>query len=157
MHDQRTFRLASLVSLALLLLGPVLSSIHAQDTDELAEIRRLLESHIESLNHELAVVNRRIDDTMFFHRVGDIADINIVSFTGPPRRHEPNPTAQGAGNPLRSSAYVFVPKDLDRARSQPLLVYPHGGVHANFNTGTTNRLREMLEQGYFSCLSGDLS
>jgi len=142
------FRSAFSVSALLLLLAPVASPARAQDTDELAEIRSLLERHIESLNHELAVVNRRIDDIMFFHRVGDIADIDIVSFTGPPRRYEPNPTAQGAGNPLRLSAYVFIPKDLDRTRPQPLLVYPHGGVHSNFSTGMTNRLREMLEQGY---------
>jgi dipeptidyl aminopeptidase/acylaminoacyl peptidase len=123
-------------------------SMTAQTSDEVKEIRDLLERHIENLEHELAVVNRRIDDIMFFHRVGDIADIDIVSFTGPPRRYEPNPTAQGAGNPLRISAYVFIPKNLDRSKKQPLIVYPHGGVHSNFSTGTTNRLREMLEQGY---------
>jgi len=124
------------------------SSMTGQSTDDVQEIRELLERHIESLQHELAVVNRRIDDIMFFHRVGDIADIDIVSFTGPPRRYEPNPTAQGAGNPLTISAYVFIPKSLDRSKEQPLIVYPHGGVHSNFGTGTTNRLREMLEQGY---------
>ncbi|MEJ2238077.1 MAG: prolyl oligopeptidase family serine peptidase [Gemmatimonadales bacterium] len=123
-------------------------SLTAQSSDDVQEIRELLERHIESLQHELAVVNRRIDDIMFFHRVGDIAYIDIVSFTGPPRRYEPNPTAQGAGNPLPISAYVFIPKNLDRSKKQPLIVYPHGGVHSNFSTGTTNRLREMLEQGY---------
>jgi len=148
MHPSRMLRSVFSVSALLLLLGPIFFSLRAQDLSEISEIRRLLENHIESLNHQLDVVNRRIDDVMFFHRVGDIADIDIVSFTGPPRRHEPNPTAQGAGNPLRISAYVFIPKDLDRTRSQPLIVYPHGGVHSNFSTGTTNRLREMLQQGY---------
>jgi dipeptidyl aminopeptidase/acylaminoacyl peptidase len=141
-------RSALCASLALLLFGSIFSSLNAQESSELSEIKDLLENHIESLNHQLAVVNRRIDDVMFFHRVGDIADIDIVTFTGPPSRHQENPTAQGAGNPLRVSAYVFIPKDLDRSRSQPLLVYPHGGVHSNFSTGMTNRLREMLEQGY---------
>ena len=148
MCPQRLLRSASLVFLALLPLASISSALDAQNSDELAEIRMLLENHIENLNHQLAVVNRRIDDVMFFHRVGDIADIDIVSFTGPPSRHQPNPTAQGAGNPLRISAYVFIPKDLDRTRLQPLIVYPHGGVHSNFSTGMTNRLREMLEQGY---------
>jgi len=131
-----------------LLLAPLPPAASAQNADEIAEIKNLLERHIEGLNHEIDVLNRRIDDIMFFHRVGDIADIDIVSFTGPPRRYEPNPTAQGAGNPLRISAYVFIPKALDRTQQQPLIVYPHGGVHSNFSTGTTNRLREMLEQGY---------
>ena len=118
------------------------------DSVTLADIQRTLTAHIENLRHQLDVVNRRIDDVMFFHRVGDLAEIDLVSFTDPPRRHEPNPTAQGAGNPLRIRAYVFVPKDLDRGKRQPLIVFPHGGVHSNFSTGGTNVLREMLRQGY---------
>lgn len=118
------------------------------DSVTLADIQRTLTAHIGNLRHQLDVVNRRIDDVMFFHRVGDLAEIDLVSFTGPPRRHEPNPTAQGAGNPLRIRAYVFVPKDLDRGKRQPLIVFPHGGVHSNFSTGATNVLREMLRQGY---------
>lgn len=118
------------------------------DSVTLADIQRTLTAHIGNLRHQLNVVNRRIDDIMFFHRVGDLAEIDLVSFTGPPRRHEPNPTAQGAGNPLRIRAYVFVPKDLDRGKRQPLIVFPHGGVHSNFSTGATNVLREMLRQGY---------
>jgi len=148
MNPLRIFRSAISLFAVNLLLAPSSSLVRAQESSELSEIKDLLERHIESLNHQLAVVNRRIDDVMFFHRVGDIADIDIVSFTGPPSRNQPNPTAQGAGNPLRISAYVFIPKDLDRTRSQPLIVYPHGGVHSNFSTGMTNRLREMLEQGY---------
>lgn len=118
------------------------------DSITLADIQRTLTAHIGNLRHQLDLVNRRIDDVMFFHRVGDLAEIDLVSFTGPPRRHEPNPTAQGAGNPLRIRAYVFVPKDLDRGKRQPLIVFPHGGVHSNFSTGGTNVLREMLRQGY---------
>jgi dipeptidyl aminopeptidase/acylaminoacyl peptidase len=148
MRTTRLFRLAIPLSSIAVLLSPIPSSLRAQSSDDVAEIRRMLERHIESLSHELDVVNRRIDDIMFFHRLGDIADIDIVSFTGPPPRYEPNPTAQGAGNPLRLSAYVFIPKNLDRSKSQPLIVYPHGGVHANFGSSETNRLREMLEQGY---------
>ena len=118
------------------------------DSVTLADIQRTLTAHIGNLRHQLDVVNRRIDDIMFFHRIGDLAEIDLVSFTGPPRRYEPNPTAQGAGNPLRIRAYVFVPKDLDRGKRQPLIVFPHGGVHSNFSTGATNVLREMLQQGY---------
>jgi dipeptidyl aminopeptidase/acylaminoacyl peptidase len=120
----------------------------AQNSEDIQEIKAMLERHVESLRHQIDGINRRIDDIMFFHRVGDIADIDIVEFTGPPPRNQPNPTAQGAGNPLRIQAYVFVPKNLDRSKKQPLIVYPHGGVHSNFSTRTTNRLREMLDQGY---------
>jgi dipeptidyl aminopeptidase/acylaminoacyl peptidase len=122
---------------------------HSQTEDvTLADVNRTLTAHIENLRHQLDVLNRRIDDIMFFNRIGDIADIDLVRFTGPPRRHEPNPTAQGAGNPLRIGAYVFIPRDLDRSKRQPLIVFPHGGVHSNFGTGSVNVLREMLQQGY---------
>ena len=120
----------------------------AQEADDLQALRSMLERHIENLGHTLATLSRRIDDVMFFQRVGEIAEVDLVSFTGPPPRYEPNPTAQGAGNPLRVRAYVFVPRDLDRSQRQPLIVFPHGGVHSNFSTGATNVLREMLGQGY---------
>ena len=107
-----------------------------------------LQRQNEMLRHELGVLSRQVDDVMFFHRVGDLAEIDKVRITGPPRRYEPNPTAQGAGNPFRFYAYVFIPRDLDRSEDQPLIVFPHGGVHSNFSTGATNVLREMLQQGY---------
>ncbi len=120
----------------------------AQSDIELRQIRTLLERHVESLQHEIDMLSRQVDDVMFFQRLGDIADVDLVTFTGPPSRNEPNPTAQGAGNPIRLRAYVFIPRNLDRSHKQPLIVFPHGGVHSNFSTGTTHVLREMLEQGY---------
>lgn len=133
---------------SLVLLSTVAPPAPAQDEPSLADIHRTLLRHIESLEHEIDVLNRRVDDVMFFHRLGDVAAIELVSFTGPPRHHEPNPTAQGAGNPLRLRAYVFIPKTLNRSKKQPLIVFPHDGVHSNFGTGNTNVLREMLQQGY---------
>jgi len=111
-------------------------------------IERLLRRHIESLDHRIDALERQIDDIMFYQRLGDIAEVDIVRITGPALRYEPNPTAQGAGNPFRFYSYVFIPKDLDRSKKQPLLVFPHGGVHANFTTYYTHILRELLAQGY---------
>ncbi len=142
----QTMQLLGAMALSVALSLP--SAVRAQDSPTLEDIHDMLERHVASLRHSLDVLNRRVDDVTFFHRVGEIADIDVVSFTGPPRRHQPNPTAQGAGNPLRIRAYVFVPKDLDRSKKQPLIVFPHGGVHSNFSTGNTNVLREMLQQGY---------
>ena len=145
---KRTTRLFRFILASVLFAVFLPCGLTAQSSEETQEIKAMLERHIERLGHQIDGLNRRIDDIMFFHRVGDIADIDIVQFTGPPPRNQPNPTAQGAGNPLRIQAYVFIPKNLDRSKKQPLIVYPHGGVHSNFSTGTTNRLREMLEQGY---------
>jgi dipeptidyl aminopeptidase/acylaminoacyl peptidase len=103
---------------------------------------------VEDQRHELDVLHRQVDDLMFFQRLRDVAEIDVVSFTGPPPRHVPNPTAQGAGNPTVLQAYVFIPRELDRTRPQPLLVHPHGGIHANYASSSANVLRELLDQGY---------
>ncbi len=146
-HQRLPVRVLPLLALSFAVTPP-LHTAQAQEAESIEEIRSMLERHVESLRHQFDVLNRRIDDVMFFHRVGDIADIDIVSFTGPPPRYQPNATAQGAGNPLRVRAYVFIPRDLDRGKKQPLIVFPHGGVHSNFGTGSANVLREMLQQGY---------
>lgn len=146
MNRYERIRLCSIVTFVGLVWSSV--TLSAQSSDEIAEVQSQLARHVKNLRHSLDVLNRRVDDVMFFQRLGDVADIDIVSFTGPPRRYEPNPTAQGAGNPLTIRAYVFIPKDLDRTKKQPLIVFPHGGVHGNFGTGNTHVLREMLQQGY---------
>ncbi len=110
-------------------------------------VKRLMRT-VEEQRFTLDVLGRQVDDLMFFQRLGDVAEIDLVTFTGPPSRYMPNPTAQGAGNPLIVRAYTFVPRDLDHATPQPLIVFVHGGIHANFNTGATNVLRELLAQGY---------
>jgi dipeptidyl aminopeptidase/acylaminoacyl peptidase len=134
---------ASLAVAMLMLTAPLC----AQEAD-LAQVQRTLERQNQSLGHRIDVLERQIDNLMFFNRLGDIAEIDIVRLTGPALRYEPNPTAQGAGNPFRFYAYVFIPKDLDRTKKHPLIVFPHGGVHASFTSGSTNVLREMLAQGY---------
>lgn len=120
----------------------------AATREDVAQIRRLLESHIESQRHRLDVLERQVDDLTFFLRLSDIAQIDMVRYVGPPPRHQPDPAAQGAGNPLRMWAYVFIPRDLDRNRKHPLIVLPHGGVHSHFTSSYSNILRELLEQGY---------
>lgn len=93
-------------------------------------------------------VLKAIDDVAWYFKVGDIAEIDKVRYTSVPRRREPNPTAQGAGNPLIIPAYTFIPKKLDRSRKQPFIVLAHGGVHSNFATGSAHIVRELLDQGY---------
>jgi dipeptidyl aminopeptidase/acylaminoacyl peptidase len=99
-------------------------------------------------NHANDVLLKAIDDVQWRQKLGDIAEITKVRLTGPPAAREPNPTAQGAGNPLIIFAYTFIPRKMDRSRNHPLLVLVHGGVHANFSSGSANIVRELLEQNY---------
>jgi len=93
-------------------------------------------------------LRKAIDDVAWSLKVNDIAEFDKVRYTSLPPRREPNPTAQGAGNPLIISAYTFIPKKLDRSRRQPLIVLVHGGVHSDFSSGSAHIVRELMEQGY---------
>jgi dipeptidyl aminopeptidase/acylaminoacyl peptidase len=99
-------------------------------------------------------VLKRVDDLMWHVELGDLADIDKVEFTSLPPARIPNPKAPGAGNPLIIRAYTFIPKKLDRAKKQPLIVFAHQGIHANSDTRDAHVFRELLEQGY-SIISAD--
>jgi len=99
-------------------------------------------------DHTADRILKAVDDLMWFLRLSDVAVVDKVTYTSAPPRHEPNPTAQGAGNPLIIRAYTFIPKDLDRSVKQPLIVLPHGGVHSNFTTFYVHIVKELLAQGY---------
>jgi dipeptidyl aminopeptidase/acylaminoacyl peptidase len=139
---KRTFAILT----ALLLLG---TGLFAQPGNaEILEAIKDVGDNFESLDHRLDVLEKHIDDIQWFNRVGDIAFIDKVFFTGPPKWKEKNPTGQGAGNPVKIWSYVFIPKDIDPGKKYPLLVLPHGGVHSNFNTYYTHIVRELVAQGY---------
>ena len=110
-------------------------------------VQQRLKSLEESLNfvkHDLA---KAISDNMWFQRLGDIADVDKVRFTGPPPRVTNNPTAQNAGLDLIIPAYTFVPKKRDA--KLPLLVFVHGGIHGDMDPHSyLHVVREMVEQGY---------
>jgi len=102
----------------------------------------------EYLDHRLDVLEKKIDDIYWYNKVGDIAHIDKVYMTGPPLAHESNPTAQGAGNPVKFWSYIFIPRTAENGKKYPLLVFPHGGVHSNLSTYYTHIIRELVSQGY---------
>jgi len=91
---------------------------------------------------------KRVDDLMWHVLLDDIAHVDKIEYTSLPPAHSGNPRGPGAGNPLIIRAYTFIPKNLDRAKKQPLLVFCHQGVHANEDTRDAHVFRELLEQGY---------
>jgi dipeptidyl aminopeptidase/acylaminoacyl peptidase len=117
-------------------------------TTEIMNAIQDVNRNLDALDHRLDVLEKNIDDLLWFERVGDVAFIDKIYITGPPPANESNPTGQGAGNPLKFWSYVFIPRDADPSGKYPLLVLPHGGVHANFTTYHTHIIREMVAQGY---------
>lgn len=107
-----------------------------------------LEEKFTNLNHRLDQLSKTMDDILWHHKVGDVAFIDKVYITGPPLANEKNPTAQGAGNPVKFWTYVFIPKSVEPSKKYPLLVFPHGGVHSDFSTYYSHIIRELMAQEY---------
>lgn len=113
-------------------------------THELAELRAAQ----ESLGHRLDELAKAIDDVAWFQRLGDIAIVDKWRITGPPDANPKNPEAPGATNPIKFYTYTFVPKERGPGATLPMIILPHGGVHADFSTYHTHIVRELIQQGY---------
>ena len=138
-------RLAS----ALLSLSAILSfdAARAQtnSADALQERIRNLEEALDFTEQRL---EKRINDLIWLQRVGEVAEVDKVRYTGPPSRVTNNPTGQGAGNEIIVAAYTFLPKKF-RNEKLPLLVLVHGGVHSDVKPdGDSRVIRELIDQGY---------
>lgn len=118
-------------------------SLFAQD-----ENFKTLEDKIDNLKHRHNTIEKKLEDLLWYQKVGDVAVIDKVYITGPPKVVNENPTAMGVGNPLKFWTYVFIPKNIDPGKKYPLLVLPHGGVHGDLTTYYQHIIREMMAQGY---------
>ncbi len=132
------------VCLAFLLCSTVLFAQSADDE----RIRRL-EKQVEDLSYALDSVRKAVDDVHWFQRLADVAEIDKVTYVGPP-----NPKGleiygiKNERHPLKVFQYVFVPKKIDRSKKHPLIVLPHGGVHGDFGTYHVHIVREMVARGW---------
>jgi dipeptidyl aminopeptidase/acylaminoacyl peptidase len=135
--------------LILFLTAAVLSAgaIFGFADDEEASIADL-ERRLRNAIHERDVLAKLVDDVLWTDRVGDVAVVEKIRIYGPPKWREPNPNGIGAGNPVKFYAYLFTPRGHDGAGKLPLLVLPHGGVHADFTTYYAHIVRELMAQGY---------
>ena len=116
--------------------------------DSVAKQIKGLTKTLDSYKHRVDILQKQIDDGLWFDRLADVAVIDKVRLYGPARWREKSETAIGAGNPLKFYAYIFLPKNLEPKTKLPLLVFPHGGVHGDFSTYYLHIVREMMAQGY---------
>jgi dipeptidyl aminopeptidase/acylaminoacyl peptidase len=117
----------------------------AGDAREIQELRRL----VESQSFALEQLQKKIDDVLWFDRVGDVAEIDKVYIpTAPAPKQAETYGIANARHPFRMWSYLFVPKGADPAGRRPLLLLPHGGVHADFDTYYTHVVRELMKEGY---------
>jgi dipeptidyl aminopeptidase/acylaminoacyl peptidase len=108
-----------------------------------------LEDRLEQTDFTLDRLMKKVDDLLWFQRVGDVATLDKVFLpTVPDPKGEATYGIANERHPFKMYAYVFVPAGLDRSKKHPLLVLPHGGVHSDFNTYYTHIVRELMEQAY---------
>lgn len=122
--------------------------LHAQSTEELRQQIEQLGEQVSNMQHDFDVLNKKIDDVLWMQKLEDVAWVDKVYIYGPPLWQEPYSDGQGGGNPVKFWTYTFIPKNTDPSKKYPLIVLPHGGVHANFTTYYTHIVRELVAQGY---------
>ena len=137
-----------IVSICLVIMAIPALKIQAQSNEELQEQIENLNRQIENMEHNFDALTKKIDDVLWMQKLEDVAWVDKVYIYGPPLWQEENPTAQGAGNPVKFWTYTIIPKNVDPARKYPLIVLPHGGVHSDFSTYYTHIARELVAQGY---------
>lgn len=124
------------------------NQLYSQNFEEISKGIEVLRSDNEGVGHRLDRLEKLIDDVLWEQKVGDIAHVDKLYIYGPPKWKEENPTAKGAGNPVKFWTYVFIPQNVDVSKKYPLIVLPHGGVHSDFSTYYAHIVRELISQGY---------
>jgi dipeptidyl aminopeptidase/acylaminoacyl peptidase len=111
-------------------------------------VQKRLEAVEEALQFSKEALKRTLEEQILIQRLQDLAEVDVVRYTGPPPRVIKNPTAPGAKNPVIIPAYTFLPKKPPAGAKLPLVLLVHGGVHSHFDSSYVNVLRELLQQGY---------
>lgn len=131
----------------------VAQPLGAQDAEpsnaEVSRQLKALRDQLQAQSYTIEALQKKVDDVLWFERVGDLAEVDKVYIPTVPVPKEP--ATYGIANerhPFRMWSYVFIPRALDRGRKHPLLLLPHGGVHGDFGTYHTHIVRELMGQGY---------
>lgn len=134
--------------LATLSLAAPPQAVAQSDTEKLQKQVEALQQQVEDQRYTFDQILKGIDDVLWHERVGDVAIVDKVYLTGPPNpKEKPTYGVANERHPVKFWCYTFVPRKLG-AKKAPLLVLPHGGVHADFTTYHTHIVRELMDQGY---------
>jgi dipeptidyl aminopeptidase/acylaminoacyl peptidase len=144
--DMETAMLSLRSSLLLLIIIGCAAFVVAQNAPQPAGPAPSIDA--EDLYHEMLSTQKAVDDLLWYQKVGDVAVVDKIRITSTRPIRMANPTGQGAGNPLIIYAYTFVPKKLAAGHKAPLIVFVHGGVHADFDSSYAHIVRELMDQGY---------
>ncbi|MFO0959659.1 MAG: alpha/beta fold hydrolase [Isosphaeraceae bacterium] len=113
--------------------------------DARAQVPLEFETPIDKM---LDIQTKRIDDLLWYQKVGDLARIDKHQIASSKPLRVSNPTAPEAGNSLVLPVYTMVPRSLAKGSKAPSLIFVHGGLHASFDSDYAHIVRELLEDGY---------
>lgn len=122
--------------------------VQAQQSEGFQDQMKEMKQEVDDMDHRFDILEKQLQDLLWYQKVGDVAVIDKVYITGPPATNIKNPTAMGIDNPLKFYTYVFIPRGIDLSKKYPLMVLPHGGVHGDLTTYYTHIIRELMYQGY---------
>src|SRR6185436_6540666 len=109
----------------------VLLTAFAARGDETNEVARRLQAVEEGLSHLETRLSRQMNELLWMQRLGEVAVIDKVRFTGPPPRTADNPTPPAGSNEVVVSALAFMPRHPHHGRKVPLIVFAHSEIHGN--------------------------
>ena len=126
------------------------AAVTAQPAPEQVALQlKQLQQAQEDLDHRLDELAKAIDDVAWFQRVGDVAVVDKWRIAGPPAANPEEPDGPGRRQPGQVlHLHVRAAKDRKPGEKLPLLILPHGGVHADFTTYHAHIIRELMAQGY---------
>ncbi len=136
------------IILTLLLSLFVCSNAQSQNKEDLLQEIEQLKKLVQNQKHIHDIIIKRTDDLMWHQLLGDIAYVDKVRLTGPPRWKPLRENDRFAANPLQFYTYVFIPRSVDESKKYPLIVLPHSGIHADFSTYYAHIVRELIAQEY---------
>src|ERR1017187_9416507 len=117
----------------------------AQTNDTAARLKGLE----ENLSHLDARLTRQMNELLWYQRLGDVALVDKVRFTGPSPRSTNNPAPPAGSNEVLVSALTFLPRERSPSSKLPLIVMAHGEIHGNVATDEdAHVVRELVQQGY---------
>ena len=127
----------------------LITALFSQNNDSvLFKEIEILKQKLADYEHTYDKILKSTDDIMWHVLFDDIAYVEKVRIVGPARWRAKTEDDKFAKNPLQFYSYIFIPKNVNVKKSYPLIVLPHGGIHADFTTYHTHIVKELLAQGY---------
>jgi dipeptidyl aminopeptidase/acylaminoacyl peptidase len=110
------------------------------------DLGKALESQRTRTDRQTEDTQRAVDDVLWHHKLGDVANIEKYEIASSKPRREKIATDINAGNAIIFPVYVFSPKNV--TGKAPTLIFAHGGVHGRLTSNYAHIFREALERGF---------